>query len=154
MHSLSIHILSDAVYSPFQLQITASVRERPLRATLVLLLTPTWLVAAVHRSMLWLVTEMGFWVSTRSIVDEQCMNVKEKTRKKCSRIRCKSLITKLFSFWIWHASLWKMKERKKVLFLIEFKSWDTQKTTVEWKFRFLSLINISLIYIWVYWYLF
>ena len=36
------------VISPFQLQITASVRELPLQAALALQLWPTWLTAAVR----------------------------------------------------------------------------------------------------------
>ena len=48
------------IYSPFQLQVTASVRERQLRATWALLLWPTWLAAAVREPMLLFVTERGF----------------------------------------------------------------------------------------------
>ena len=44
----------------FQLQITASVHERPLRTTLALLLWPTWLAAAILESTLLFVTERGF----------------------------------------------------------------------------------------------
>ena len=44
-------------FSPFQLQSTASVPERLLRATWVLLLWLMWLVAAVRESTLF-VTEM------------------------------------------------------------------------------------------------
>ena len=46
--------------SPLQLQVTASVRERQLRATWALLLWPTWLAAAVREPMLLFVTERGF----------------------------------------------------------------------------------------------
>ena len=46
-------------YSPFQLQITASVQERALHAILALLLWPTRLAAAVCEQTMLFVTERG-----------------------------------------------------------------------------------------------
>ena len=60
--------------SPFQLQITASVRERPLRATWELLLWPTWFAAAVHEPMPLFVTERGFRGPTFFFVRRQISN--------------------------------------------------------------------------------
>ena len=51
------HLKIVVILSSFQLQITASVRERPLRATLALLLWPTWLAAGVYEPTLLFVTE-------------------------------------------------------------------------------------------------
>ena len=50
---------SSSRLSPFQLRITASVRELPLRATWALLLWPTWLTAAVRELPLLFLTERG-----------------------------------------------------------------------------------------------
>ena len=50
----------NAYISPFQLQITASVRDRPLRATWALLLWPTWVAAADCEPTLIFVIERGF----------------------------------------------------------------------------------------------
>ena len=44
----------------FQLQITASVRKRPLRATWATTAAPTWPAEAFHEPTTFVVTETGF----------------------------------------------------------------------------------------------
>ena len=46
--------------SPFQLQITASIRERPLRGTWATIAAPTMPAAVVQEPTLLFVTEKGF----------------------------------------------------------------------------------------------
>ena len=58
----TVFLKHSAIYSAFQLQITASVLERPLRATWALLLLPEWLAAAVRKPKLLFVTERGLHV--------------------------------------------------------------------------------------------
>ena len=54
------YIHTASLSSPFQLQITASVREQPLLATSVTKAAPTLPAAAVREPTLLFVTERGF----------------------------------------------------------------------------------------------